>query len=119
MNVLGWAAWVDTEDGLKTFDSKEHSWDDIPDDGVVFIMLYKQEGDGQYEGLSRVTHRETMVGVDHYFMAKHREGDIYGSNNDSMEEIKRRYRGAKIKRGKWVPYEFFEEVRKEAIKYVW
>ena len=120
MRILGWAAWVDTKTGTEIYSSKETEWADLPDDGIIFIMLYKDEGDGQVENLTRYTHRENMSGVDHYFMAPHSSGmPIYGSNNDSITSIKKRYPGAIIKKGKWIPHELFQQIRMDAIKHGW
>lgn len=122
MRILGWAAWFDTSSGVEVFSSKDTAWEDLPDDGVIYIMLYKDEGDGQEANLNadRYTHREGMCGIDQYFMAPHHSGfPVYGSNNDTKEEIESRYPGAIIKRGKWVPAEVFRRVDMEAMKYVW
>lgn len=120
MRILGWAAWVDTDTGTEIYSSKDTEWADLPDDGIIYIMLYKDEGDGLEENLNRYTHREGMSGVDHYFMAPHHSGaSTYGSNNDTKAEIESRYPGAIVKRGKWVPSEVFESIRVAAITHVW
>ena len=119
MIILGWAAWVDTPERVEIYSSKETDWSALPDDGIIFIMLYKDEGDGQESNISYPAYRESLAGNDFYWKAPHHAGTIYGSGNDPLAEIKRRYPGASIKRGKWVPHQFFEKIRREAIKYLW
>ena len=121
MKILGWRAWVDTPEGVVNYDSKDDKWEDMPDDGVIFIMLYKDDGDGLEENLNghRYTHREGMCGIDFYFKAPHHSGTTYGSNNDTKEEIESRYPGAIVKRGKWVPASVFDKIQMEAMTYVW
>lgn len=104
MKVIGWRVWVD--DG-RIFTSINH-WADIPEDGIILMYIYKEGG-----------YREGFSGHDHYFHAPHSEGTIYGCNDDPIEEIEKRYPGAIVKKGKWVPPEVFERVQKEAVEYEW
>ncbi len=99
MKVIGWHAWY--ADGSQ-YDSKDLTWCDLPDDGVVVIYLYKEGG-----------YRESMCGFDHYFKA----GNVYGFNNDSIKEIKKRYPGASVKKGKWVSHEDMERIQQDALEY--
>lgn len=120
MRILGWAAWVDTETGTEIYSSKEIDWADLPDDGIIYIMLYKDEGSGLEENLNQYTHTESQAGYNHYFNAPHHSGlPIYGSNNDPEEVILERYPGASIKKGKWVPHEYYERIATNAILYNW
>ena len=119
MRILGWTAWVDTGKRVRVYSSKKTKWESLPDDGIIFIMLYKDEGDGLEENISHPTRRESLAGNDYYFQAPHHAGVVYGSSNDPLEEIATRYPGAIIKRGKWVPHELFEQIRVEAITHVW
>lgn len=108
MKVIGWRIWY--ADGT-SISSRESSWEDAPDDGVLFVMVYR---DGGY--------RMTMLGNDWYFRAPdiHGFGMIYGhQNGDTKAEILRRYPGAVIKRGKWVSDEHMEKVNAEALAAVW
>lgn len=119
MRVIGWRAWVDGKKEVLIFDSKEHEWSDIPDDGILYIMLYKDYGDGLVENLN-YEFKEPLSGDTHYFKAPHHSGDdIYASNEESKKSIKKRYPGAEIKKGKWVPLSVMEKVRLEALCYVW
>jgi hypothetical protein len=111
VRILGWAAWVDTETGTEIYSSA-----DLPDDGIIYLMLYKDEGDGQEENVNRYIYKESLDGVDHYFKAPHHSGiPIYASNNEPVEAIMERYPGAVIKKGKWVPHEYFERIRLDAV----
>ena len=106
MKVVGWRVWVDGE-GI--YDSHNNTWDSVPSDGIIEMVTYKEGG-----------YREMFSGHDHYFHAPHSKGTIYGCNNDSMDEIKRRYPGAVIKKGKWIPSEEMAKIQKDiAINYRW
>lgn len=106
MKVIGWRVWIDGE-GI--YDSHNYTWEAVPSDGVVEMFIYKEGGYG--EGFS---------GHDHYFHAPHLEGIIYGCNDDSIEEIQRRYPGAIVKKGKWVPPDVFAKIQKDLkLHYRW
>lgn len=105
MKVIGWRVWVD---GGLTFESRWHRWEEVGNDGIIKMYIYKEEG-----------YREGFGGHDHYFHAPHSEGTIYGCNNDSVEEIEKRYPGAVVKKGKWVPPEVMERIDREAAEYKW
>ena len=64
-DIIGWSVWYDNG---SVFDSREHDWDDIPDDGVLVMYVYKSDG-----------RRECMQGQWYYF-APHPEGIIYDSD---------------------------------------
>ena len=68
--MVKWAAWVDTGTEVKVFNSKEHEWSDIPDDGILGLWLYKG---GEIEN-NLVWRTEEMNGSDHYWRVKHRDG---------------------------------------------
>ncbi len=104
MKVIGWRVWVDDEIGV--YDSNDHEWLMIPCDGIILMYVYKEGG-----------YREGFSGHDHYFHAPHKEGIIYGCNDDSVEEIEKRYPRAIIKKGKWVPSEMMSRIQSEALKY--
>lgn len=103
MKVVGWRAWY--TDGSK-YNSKDTKWKDLPDDGVVVIVLY-------FDNKTR----RIMDGSDWYFRAKHESGDfIYGENNDSPEENKKRYgEDISLKRGKWTAEKIMYGLQKEAM----
>lgn len=105
MKVLGWRFYID---GGFVFDSRNNNWNEVSSDGVIIGYLYKEQG-----------YKEEMCGSDRYFQAPHSEGIIYGHSNDSEQEIKKRYPGAVVKRGKWVPPEVFSRIQKEAVEYQW
>ena len=105
MKEIGWRVWVD---GGLIFDSREHTWEDVPGDGIIEMYVYK-EGD----------YRESLCGHTYYYIAPHLEGFIYDSDNDPPDKIKKRYPGAIVKRGKRVPSEVMFRIQKEAAEYKW
>lgn len=115
MKVERWVAWYTEE---RVFYSKNISWEDLPGDGVLFIMLYldtynlnsKQYPMTVYIGKGIQLRRE-MSGFDWYF----KQGDLYGSNNDSLEENQIRYPTAIFKRGKWTTDEKFKQIEAKAL----
>ena len=103
MKVVGWRAWY--TDGSK-YDSATTRWNDLPDDGVVVIVLY-------FDNKTR----RIMDGSDWYFRAKHESGDfVYGENNDPSEENKKRYgEDISLKRGQWTTEKVMYGFQKEAM----
>jgi len=110
MKVIGWRAWY--ADGSK-YNSKDTKWSDLPDDGVIVVMLYFDE-----KKPSGNPKRRIMDGSDWYFQAKHESGDfIYGENNDSPEENKKRYgEDISLKKGKWTAEKIMYASQKEAME---
>ena len=104
MKTIGWIIYVDDGSKIVVCRSDQTSWEKLPLDGWVECMIYKE---GCY--------RESLMGYDHYFKAPHRDGDIYASSNDTIEEIQARYPGAVVRRGKWVPNETLELVRNMSV----
>lgn len=92
MNVEGWRAYY--TDG-RAFDSATHDWVDLPDDGLLVLVIYYD----RWSGDGTVQQRMTLDGDDHYFHVPGTE--LFGCNNDPIEEIERRFPGAVVKRGKW------------------
>ncbi len=71
MRVEGWRAWYTKG---RTFESTSIKWDDLPDAGVLFVMLYMNEttvGGRRY--------REALYGCDHYWQ----EGRAYKNEDVS------------------------------------
>lgn len=103
MKVIGWRGWY--ADGSK-YDSGTTKWRDLPADGVLVIMLY-------FDNKTR----RIMDGSSWYFRAKHKSGEfIYGENDDSPEENRKRYgKSISLKRGQWTIEKFMEDCQKEAM----
>lgn len=107
MKVIGWRVWYADE---SNYDSKNTSWNDLPDDGVLIIVLYFDENRPDGKPLRRIN-----SGVDWYFRARGLKDFIYGQNNDSPEENKKRYGdNISLKRGKWTDEPTMHQVEKEA-----
>ena len=105
MAVDGWRAYYT---GGREFGSDGHDWADLPDDGVLLLKLYYDEFTA--DGSVRYTKR--LSGDDHYF---HAPGtDLFGCNNDPIEDIHDRYPGVVVKRGKWTTREEMVAVRERA-----
>jgi hypothetical protein len=107
MKVLG---WVMVYEGLRVYDSREHSWDDLPEDGVLDGCVYREGEDG------RVT-RRTVGGADRYWLLP--DGLTVVHSNDPEEEIRARYPGAQVKRGKWVPDDEMARAAALTLEYEW
>jgi hypothetical protein len=100
----GWRIWL-TDD--RQYNSREHEWAEVPDDGVLVLKLY-------YDAWANPDVRYTLVldGDDHYFHVP--ETNLYGCSNDPIEEIKERYPGALVKRGMWTTAEEFYFAKQRA-----
>lgn len=103
MKVIGWRAWY--ADGSK-YDSVTIEWEDLPNDGVIVVVLY-------FDNKTR----RIMDGSSWYFRARHESGDfIYGENDGSPEENKKRYgESILLKRGKWTTEKIMYALQKEAM----
>jgi hypothetical protein len=99
--IIGWRIWYD--DGL-TYNSREHAWKDVPDDGVLCRMLYFKDGS-----------RQIQQNYDFYFEAPHSSGIIYGAG-DHKDDIPKRYPDAEIKRGRWAPLGFYYTIVRQAME---
>jgi len=107
MKVIGWRVWY--ADGSKC-DSAATKWKDLPDDGVLIIVLYFDEKRSDGKPLRRIN-----SGVDWYFRVKGPKGFIYGQNNDTPEENKKRYgKDISLKRGKWADDATMQQAEREA-----
>ena len=105
-SVIGWKAWY--QDGAM-YSSRHTSWADLPDDGVVLVLLYFDATTEQGESLRRY-----MEGDNWYFMAPGPDGPIYGHNSHDREENQRRYPGLIAKRGQWTDERSLREIQQSA-----
>lgn len=102
MTPVGWLAWY-TEG--RRYSSDETAWDDLPDDGaLLFVVYFDRTTPGG------VRHKRILSGADYYF----RQGPLLADTNDPPDEIRRRYPGAVIKRGKWTTDDDMARVLAEA-----
>ncbi len=101
LKVIGWSVWY--EDSFYT--SHDTRWGDLPDDGVQVMYLYKSDG-----------RRLHCSGDSSYF---HVPPDVWGSNRDEPNEVRKRYPGAIVKRGKWTSLEKLQAIEKKAVDYQW
>lgn len=97
--VANWQVWYDDKSIHR---SQTTAWSDLPKDGVLVVMLYFSDGT-----------RRVMSGADYYFQ----QADIFGcSTNETEEEVRRRYSGAEIIRGKWTDDATMDWVNKQLME---
>lgn len=100
--IIGWKIWY--TEGRK-YSSLETEWKDLPDDGVLFLVTYKEE----YEPNKRYRckwHAMDWYGFD--------DDQLFVANNDTLQDNQNRYPTVNFKRGIWVSDEEYKEVEKEA-----
>lgn len=91
MTVQGWRAWYV---GGQVYEGTTFAqWHDLPADGVLVVMLYYDRDAAQGRPL-----RLSLSGDDYYWQTP---AAVFGSSKDAQEQIKLRYPGASLKRGKW------------------
>jgi hypothetical protein len=106
MNILGWRCWYE---GDAVYQGRTFTeWQALPADGVIHVMVYYDQNDRSGKPL-----RMSLQGHDHYFLTPN---GVLGSNNDTLADIKQRYPGASIKRGKWVLADEQQKINKLASK---
>ena len=100
MRAIRWRAWVEdlgAQDGFTLHQGGLDEWADLPDDGIICVMIYFSQNAPSGMPLRRIAHSS-----DRYFMFIGPDGNwVIGDNNDDASEISRRYPTAVIKRGKW------------------
>jgi hypothetical protein len=100
LGVTRWRVWFV---GGHTYDGETfNDWASIPDDGVLSVMLWFDDGT-----------RRVMQGNDFYFATP---GGVYGHNDHPQQETERRYPGASVKRGQWTTDAEMEHIAREAIE---
>lgn len=99
--MTGWRAYY--ADGAR-YSSRESRPEDLPRDGVLGIVKYldKRTQAGK-------PYRAILSGDDHYF---YWQGEWF-SNSDPVDEIRRRYPGALLLRGRWTASAEMECVQAE------
>ena len=84
LEIVGWKVWY--ADG-SSYESKERSWENLPRDGVVWVMVYYANGTSR-----------TMSGTDFYFRARGHRDWIYGFG---PEPDPARYQDLVVLKGAW------------------
>lgn len=94
--VQAWEVYY--KDG-SIYTSKNHSWEDIPVDGVLGVIWW--------HGLhAKGIRKKTLsTGMDYYF---YKNSHLWGDTND-FEEVKE----GSYKRGIWTTDEHYEEIRRK------
>ncbi len=97
-DVAGFIVWYAD---LTSHSSRDISWESMPEDSVVCVVLYFTKRDDYGRRYS-----EILQGYDWYFRVPPSGFDSavygYGSLDDTPDGIRARYPGAVVKRGKWV-----------------
>lgn len=88
--VIAWRCWYDNWINIDEYNSVEHCWEQLPDDGFQAMRIWYADGTGRH-----------ISGNDYYFLSEHPAGLIVGQSNDL--DIKERYPKAIIKRGRHCP----------------
>jgi hypothetical protein len=105
VRVTGWKVWYDYGG---VFSSKGSSWETLPRDGVQFVQLYFDKRGER----SKLPYRRRFAGDDFYW---HIPGtEIWGSctyAEMAKEEIRRRYPGAVILRGRWTSEDTYLRIK--------
>lgn len=103
--IIGFRVWYE---GDRVFDSKTTVWEDLPDDGLIIVMLYENKrlksGNGHY--------RRVCSNKSFYWTVPPNILDVFYDDENPVV----RYPGAIAKRGKWVPYAEYDAVIKEAME---
>lgn len=95
MKVIAWKAWFA---GGVVFCSDGVTWDELPDDGMLGLVTVFDERNTA-NGIRLKRH---VDGCDWYWQAPGLDGEpIFGYSDDDPDEIRDRYPGAVVKRGKW------------------
>jgi hypothetical protein len=98
---MRWRAWYT---GRRVFFGEGlEDWRALPDDGVLTVMLYHEDGT-----------RRVQQGNDFYFAAPSDAGEVFGHSDDL--DIEGRYPGASVKRGMWTTDAEMGRVGREAIE---
>ena len=106
--IIGWKIWY-TDDRI--FSSLDTKWEELPDDGVLFLVLYRDK-----------TYMDN--GVEKRYRTRLHAYDWYGSdgdqmfmgNNDTLERNKKRYPELIFKEGMWVSDDEFQKIEQHINK---
>lgn len=93
--VVGFRIWY--VDGTIATGTTRADWEQLPDDGVLIVMLYYNRfdtgGDSRY--------RRVLMSNDHFWHAPGTMDAIFGQSDDAPHVITAKYEQAHVKRGKW------------------
>lgn len=103
--IIGWRIWYEHN---RVFESRTFQWKDLPDDGLIIVILYENKrlksGKGHY--------RRICANKSYYWIVPPNSLDVFYDDENPVE----RYPGAIVKRGKWVPYAEYEAVMQKSME---
>jgi hypothetical protein len=111
VEYLGWRAFYDD---MSVYCSREHTWAELPEDGVLVVMVYmKDAATGDL--------RKRALEASFYFIQEQNDGrpPLISQSEESVEAIRKRYPRASIKVGRWTDEETWSRVEKTAFESVW
>lgn len=98
--VVSWRVWYNNlSSEITEYNSINHDFNDLPDDGFQAMRLWYNNGQGRF-----------ISGNDFYFFASHPTGTIYGQTNDGSTDIISRYPEVIIKKGKYTTDEMMIQI---------
>lgn len=104
-SIIGFRTWYEND---KVYDSKSTTWKELPDDGLIVVILYENKrlrsDDGYY--------RRILSNKSFYWVMPDNPLDVFYDD----ENPTKRYPGAIIKLGKWVDYDQYEAVTVTAME---
>ena len=95
--IIAWRTWYDNGTSIEGYNSVEHCWEKLPEDGFQAMKVWYNDNTERY-----------ISGNDFYFLQNHPAGLIIGQSNDL--DIKERYPKAIIKRGRHCPDKMMKEI---------
>jgi hypothetical protein len=95
--VIGWRAWYESAE----YNSADHTFDDLPDDGLQQIQLFYDDG-----------RKRNISGSDYYWITDNGEGTIFAQGQTPPDPA--RYPDAVIIMGKWTSEENYFRIEVEA-----
>lgn len=107
--IVGWKAWY--SDGKKYGGKTLSDWKQLPDDGLLIVMLYYN----RFSTDGTLRYKRIMMGNDFYWCHPGNMDNIYAQGDEGETEIKKRYPQASIKRGAWTDDAHFQMIIDQAM----
>lgn len=120
MNIIAWRAFYSEDREFENGPDLLASFGDLPYDGLLSVALYYDESrpDGHpYRDIVSclVEHAKSPYSHDYCFAVQSEAGPMFMFDAGPPAEIRRRYPGAIVKRGKGVDPETFKRVQQKVM----